>query len=212
MSTSGALTGLVAALLTRISTRPKASLAAAASFRMSSASRLWAATASALHPIPRICSATLSMSGCLRLLTITSAPASANASAIAAPMPRLAPGTSATLPASERYELSMRCSSSRSLGVDSVQNEIDPLVVSVIDGRPPVSEAPIEFEDARRGELHVHLSKHAFLHALNEQARDHLAHSGLDQRNFIAEERRVQPGAVGQDLPQKRVLVEILAA
>ena len=51
----------------------------------------------ALPPAARMAAATASHPSCLRLETITSAPCSANAVAIASPMPRLAPDTTATL-------------------------------------------------------------------------------------------------------------------
>src|SRR5512143_3366004 len=61
-------------------------------------SPMWQATAVALPPAALIAAATASQPSCLRLETITCAPYSAYAFAIASPMPRLAPVTTATLP------------------------------------------------------------------------------------------------------------------
>src|SRR5512143_971102 len=61
-------------------------------------SPMWQATAVALPPAALIAAATASQPSCLRLETITCAPYSAYAFAIASPMPRLAPVTNATLP------------------------------------------------------------------------------------------------------------------
>ncbi len=86
------------ALDTRMSTVPKRAPAAACRRAIESASETSQGTASALAPVWRISSATASISSALRAATITRAPASASSRAVAAPMPRPPPVTSATLP------------------------------------------------------------------------------------------------------------------
>src|SRR5690242_8585904 len=90
--------GLAAALLTRMSSRPWAWAMSRIRPWIWSMSPMWQARTSALPPAARIAAATVSQSSALRLDTITCAPCAASAFAIASPMPRLAPVTSATLP------------------------------------------------------------------------------------------------------------------
>src|SRR6187549_2536024 len=95
VSSSGPKYGLVAALLTRPSTRPKRSTALATSASTSSALPVWQAKAAA-EPSGKL-AAVASRSACLREASTTLAPAATQACAMAAPMPRLAPVTRMTL-------------------------------------------------------------------------------------------------------------------
>ena len=85
----------MAALFTRMSTRPNRSTVAATQAAIWSGSPALAANTAVSPPIS---SAAASRASCLRDDSITDAPLPANAPAIALPMPRLAPVTSATLP------------------------------------------------------------------------------------------------------------------
>src|SRR5262245_8173760 len=96
VSTRGPKYGLVAALLTRPSTRPNLSRARANRASTSAVLPVWHAAASARSAGSS--AATLSRSSCLRDASTTRAPASTQARAIAAPMPRLAPVTTMVLP------------------------------------------------------------------------------------------------------------------
>src|SRR4051812_17861528 len=100
MSMLAPMYGLVAALFTRMSTAPKASIVACtAASAWSGSPALAANTATSLSlPMPAF---TASSASCLRDDSITCAPAFANVSAIARPMPFDAPVTSATFPSSE---------------------------------------------------------------------------------------------------------------
>jgi len=98
---SGPKWGLVAALLIATSTWPKVSTVCATSAVTSSVWPTWACRASASPPAASISSATICTFSNLRLLTTTFAPACASRSAIARPMPRDAPVTTATFPSSE---------------------------------------------------------------------------------------------------------------
>ena len=59
---------------------------------------MWQASASAEPPAATISSTTVWQSACLRLETTVCAPCAASSLAISAPMPRLAPVTTAILP------------------------------------------------------------------------------------------------------------------
>src|ERR1700733_7112857 len=98
MSIMGPKYGFVAALLTRMSTDPKRSTVASTHARAASASPAFASNQATLSP--PISSATLASDAPRREEIITRAPFAANAWAIARPMPRDAPVTTATLPAS----------------------------------------------------------------------------------------------------------------
>src|ERR1700722_10431865 len=95
------------ALFTSTSTRPKASYDAATSPSSSSQCPTWQAMARARRPVASTWRATASQFSNFRLATMTSAPASAKASAIALPNPRLPPVTRATRPASTPAPLSL---------------------------------------------------------------------------------------------------------
>lgn len=71
---------------------------AAKTFPISASSPMWQESAVASPPASRIEAATASQASCLRLETITRAPAAASARAIDSPMPREAPVTRATRP------------------------------------------------------------------------------------------------------------------
>jgi hypothetical protein len=90
--------GLVAALFTRMSMLPNRSMQCSTAASACSGSPALAATTSMSPPIS---SAAARRSSILREEMRTDAPASAYALAIALPMPREAPVTSATLPARE---------------------------------------------------------------------------------------------------------------
>jgi hypothetical protein len=92
--------GLVAALFTRMSTRPSRSTVAATQAPICSGSPALAAKTSSLPPAVPISSAVASRASILRDDSITSAPAAANVAATALPIPRLAPVTRATFPSS----------------------------------------------------------------------------------------------------------------
>src|ERR1700691_1498517 len=98
MSIMGPKYGFVAALLTRMSTAPKRSTVASTHARAASASPAFASNHAT--PSPPISSATLASDAPRREEIMTRAPCATNASAIARPMPRDAPVTTATLPAS----------------------------------------------------------------------------------------------------------------
>src|SRR5207248_8839327 len=94
--------GFVAALLIRVSIRPRRSSDCSTSFRSSSSRPPWAAIATALparFEFNR--AASWSRSACLRLASTTVAPCSTSASVIASPIPLLAPVTRATRPSTE---------------------------------------------------------------------------------------------------------------
>src|SRR5712691_1071920 len=84
----------VAALFTRMSMRPNWRTAESTRFRIWSILPIWQATAFTLGPISR---ATWSSVSCLRPQMTTFAPSRTKTSAMALPMPRLAPVTIATL-------------------------------------------------------------------------------------------------------------------
>src|ERR1700733_4060204 len=98
MSIMGPKYGFVAALLTRMSTDPKRSTVASTHARAASGSPAFASNQAT--PPPPISSATLASDAPRREEIMTRAPCAANASAIPRPMPRDAPVTTATLPAS----------------------------------------------------------------------------------------------------------------
>ena len=82
-------------LLTTMSSRPNASMAACASPAAASRSLRSAGTTAARRPAASISRATLTSSSSVRAEITTSAPAWASATAVAAPMPRPAPVTTA---------------------------------------------------------------------------------------------------------------------
>jgi len=98
MSIMGPKYGFVAALLTRMSTDPKRSTVASTHARAASGSPAFASNQAT--PSPPISSATLASDAPRREEIMTRAPCATNASAIPRPMPRDAPVTTATLPAS----------------------------------------------------------------------------------------------------------------
>src|SRR5581483_6979418 len=102
VSTSGPNCGLVAALLTRMSRRPKASIVCATARSMSSARPAWAGAAMAVPPPAVISSTTAWQASGLREQTATWPPAWAKARAMARPMPRLPPVTRAARPCREK--------------------------------------------------------------------------------------------------------------
>ena len=108
VSSTGPNTGFTAALLTRMSRPPNI---AAARATMSSASPSFE-TLQAMPPASAPAafnSATVaSTASCLRLTATTLAPARAKARAIAFPMPRVPPVTSAILPSREKRSAGMR--------------------------------------------------------------------------------------------------------
>ena len=83
-------------LLTTMSSRPNAALASPANAAVSSGWARSATTMCARCPVASICAATPCNSDSVREEISTSAPTSANATAIAAPSPRPAPVTMAT--------------------------------------------------------------------------------------------------------------------
>src|SRR4051812_2373081 len=100
MSMLAPMYGLVAALLTRMSTAPKASMVACTAASAWSGSPAFAAKTATSPSLP-MPAFTASSASCLRDDSITCAPAFANVSAMDRPMPLDAPVTSATLPSSE---------------------------------------------------------------------------------------------------------------
>ena len=98
MSASGAGSGPAAALLNAASSRPNVASAWSTRWRIESASVTSRPTAMARPPRDLIRSATASRAAVSRAPRTTAAPAAANASAVAAPMPLLAPATRATRP------------------------------------------------------------------------------------------------------------------
>src|SRR5579875_21693 len=102
MSASGAGSGPALALLNAASSRPYLSTAASTRSRTEPASDTSARTAAAWPPRASIRFATDSRAAASRAARTTAAPAAANASAVAAPIPLLAPATSATCPSSGR--------------------------------------------------------------------------------------------------------------
>jgi hypothetical protein len=98
MSIMGPKYGFVAALLTRMPTDPKRCTVASTHARAASASPAFASNHATRSP--PISSATLASDAPRREQIMTRAPCATNASAIARPMPRDAPVTTATLPAS----------------------------------------------------------------------------------------------------------------
>ena len=98
MSASGAGNGPAVALLNAASSRPNAVTAASTSSRAESTSATSDRTASARPPLASMRLTTDSSAAMSRAPRTTAAPAAANASAVAAPMPRLAPATRATRP------------------------------------------------------------------------------------------------------------------
>src|SRR5271165_94830 len=98
VSTMGPKWGLAAALLTRMSRRPHFDWISANAPSIWSMSPIWQASASAEPPPATMASATAWQAPALRLETMTWAPRDARSSAIAWPMPRLAPVTSAIFP------------------------------------------------------------------------------------------------------------------
>src|ERR1700742_851974 len=94
-SISGPYAGLVPALFTRMSMRPKRSSVRSTQRLAASSSTAWAPTPRAFSPI---CAAAASALSCLREVITTFAPASASCQAIANPMPRDAPVTIAVRP------------------------------------------------------------------------------------------------------------------
>ena len=101
-SRAGSIVGLVAALLTSMSILPNSSITLGTRAAISSILPTCVATAIDIRPRLLISVATSSRSGSFLLVTTTSAPNLANPTAMAFPMPRLPPVTSATLPASEK--------------------------------------------------------------------------------------------------------------
>src|SRR5262249_9823139 len=89
---------MMPALLTRTSTAPSAASTSRTARPRSDALVTSSLTPVARPPRSRICSAVRSICSCERAQHATSAPAAPSASAIACPMPRLAPVTSATRP------------------------------------------------------------------------------------------------------------------
>src|SRR5262249_5514213 len=100
--------GLVRGLFTRTPRPPQVDATVSTARSTSSRRPTWQATASAVPPASSISRATASTPSWRRLATATRAPASASASAIARPMPRLAPVTSARRPASRKRVSTMR--------------------------------------------------------------------------------------------------------
>src|SRR5581483_8050147 len=98
-SITGPMYGLVAALLTRMSTAPKRSRVASMHASASSWRPAWPAK---ISTSPFMVEAASLRPSSLRELSITRAPASAKAAAMARPMPFDAPVTMATLPSSLR--------------------------------------------------------------------------------------------------------------
>ncbi len=92
------MAGLAPALLTRMSMRPKASLTVSTILPISSNLPRCDCTTSASPPNDAISAAVSSRSFTLRLVSATFAPALAKPTAIALPMPRLAPVTMAFFP------------------------------------------------------------------------------------------------------------------
>src|SRR5215469_5328813 len=88
-----------------MSTRPHVSRVLATRFSICALSEMRAVTAIASPPAARIAPATSSQGARLRAEIVTLAPASARHSAIARPMPRLAPVTIATLPARSKSRI-----------------------------------------------------------------------------------------------------------
>ena len=95
----GPMYGLVAALLTRMSTPPNAAIVASTHACACSGSPALAAN---VATSPSMAAAASSSASCLRDDSITRAPDAANADAIARPMPFDAPVTSATFRPAER--------------------------------------------------------------------------------------------------------------
>ena len=92
--------GDIPALLTSTSTRSNASYDVSTRASRSDQRPTWHATGTTVRPVsPVIASAARSQASSLRLATTTSAPACANAVAIASPRPLLPPVTTATCPA-----------------------------------------------------------------------------------------------------------------
>ena len=98
MSASGAGSGPAAALLNAMSSRPNVDRAWSTAWRIESASVTSRYVARARPPRERIRPAMASSAAMSREPSTTAAPAAANASAVAAPMPLLAPATRATRP------------------------------------------------------------------------------------------------------------------
>src|SRR4051812_26569397 len=89
----------LAALLTRMSTPPRASTASVTMARTESSEPVSATAATTLRPVtPAISAAVASSASRPRAATTTSHPSSARTLATALPIPRLAPGTSARFP------------------------------------------------------------------------------------------------------------------
>ena len=100
--------GLMPALLTSTSMRPKRSTTFSTKPGMASQSPTWQARPSTSPPVAeRISSATRSQSSCLRELTTTEAPAADSPSTMARPMPLVEPVTMATLPVRSNMLLSV---------------------------------------------------------------------------------------------------------
>src|SRR5262245_46752367 len=129
---SSACSARTAALLTRMSMRPKREAAAATMVPTASASATSAVTANALPPSRSISRATASASCKFeRALTTIAAPPSASASAMARPILRPAPVTMATRP-----------ESSWVIGVDPKESVVAGTVLRLCRGRATASPPP----------------------------------------------------------------------
>src|SRR5689334_906816 len=102
VSIIGPNAGFVAALFTRMSSRPRRSTHCSTDAWMASGSPAEPAYVVTSAPMVRSACSVSSSSCCLRARTAIDAPAAAYASAIARPMPRVPPVTSATLPSSRK--------------------------------------------------------------------------------------------------------------
>src|SRR5436309_2597055 len=114
----------VPALFTRMSTLPHSRSMRSKQTRIDASFRTSSRTASARLPFARSATATGSASFPLRDVTATSAPASASASAIARPMPREPPVTSARFPSKPNDADICACASIRAMATASVEVRI----------------------------------------------------------------------------------------
>src|SRR5437867_147092 len=126
MSARSAGMGPSVALLNAASSRPKVVSVCETRFSTDATSPTSVGTVSARPPAARIPWATASKACASRAASTTAAPACANARAVAAPMPRLAPATSATLPSNAAAIVSP-CSHSWCISTEEVR--MRPLVV-----------------------------------------------------------------------------------
>src|SRR6266511_2733328 len=168
---------MMPALLIRMSTWPKRAMASAINRSVSARSARLAVKSSVRRPLACAIAPAVASAACSLACTATSAPASASAIAIAAPSPRDAPVTSATLPSRRKRLSVMAAGSVLAIAIcllrqkifakrreDIDQNDF------VIEHRGAVADAGWEMQDvATRGDALVPIDDKAHAALLDDR-------------------------------------------